>query len=69
MKIFTQNYIRNLRQNSTDAEQHLWYFLRAKRLKGFKFCRQHLIYPYIADFHCSEKKLNIELDDGQYIKK
>ncbi|MFT4059014.1 MAG: DUF559 domain-containing protein, partial [Legionella sp.] len=27
---------RDLRKNSTDAERHLWYYLRAGRL-GFKF--------------------------------
>ncbi|MFO2558570.1 DUF559 domain-containing protein, partial [Legionella pneumophila serogroup 1] len=45
---------RNLRQNSTDAERHLWYHLRANRL-GFKFRRQVLIGSYIVDFVCIEK--------------
>jgi very-short-patch-repair endonuclease len=62
----TTNHIRALRTNTTDAEKHLWYFLRARRLKGFKFRRQHLIYPYIVDFVCIEKKLIIELDGGQH---
>ncbi len=50
---------RNLRKNSTDAERHLWYHLRANRL-GFKFKRQVPIGAYIVDFVCLEKRLIIE---------
>lgn len=60
--------IKVLRENSTDAEKKLWYFLRGKFLQGFKFRRQHLIYPYIVDFVCLTKKLIIELDGGQHIE-
>ena len=34
MKELTKNYVKELRQNSSDAEKYLWYFLRAKRLAG-----------------------------------
>ncbi|WP_133140547.1 endonuclease domain-containing protein [Legionella genomosp. 1] len=57
---------RNLRKNSTDAERHLWYYLRANRL-GFKFKRQAPIGTYIVDFLCFEKRLIIELDGGQHM--
>jgi very-short-patch-repair endonuclease len=57
---------RDLRKNSTDAERHLWYQLRANRL-GFKFKRQVPIGPYIVDFVCLEKRLIIELDGGQHM--
>jgi very-short-patch-repair endonuclease len=57
---------RNLRKNSTDAERHLWYPLRAGRL-GFKFKRQVPIGAYIVDFVCLEKRLVIELDGGQHM--
>ncbi len=57
---------RNLRKNSTDAERHLWYYLRAGRL-GFKFKRQVPIGVYIVDFVCLEKRLVIELDGGQHM--
>ena len=50
---------RALRKNSTDAERHLWYCLRANRL-GFKFKRQVPIGNYIVDFVCLEKRLIIE---------
>jgi hypothetical protein len=44
---------RDLRHNMTDAERLLWYFLRARRLGGYKFRRQHPIGPFIADFVAS----------------
>lgn len=66
MNELTKNYVKELRQNSTDAEKHLWYYLRARRLKGYKIRRQHLIYPYVVDFVCLERKLIIELDGGQH---
>jgi very-short-patch-repair endonuclease len=55
---------RMLRKTSTEAELLLWSNLRNKRLKGFKFRRQHPITRYIADFYCHEAKLIIELDGG-----
>ena len=57
---------RALRKNSTDAERHLWYHLRANRLK-FKFKRQVPMGEYIVDFICLEKRLIVELDGGQHI--
>jgi very-short-patch-repair endonuclease len=57
---------RDLRKNSTDAEKHLWYHLRANRL-GFKFKRQVPVGEYIVDFVCLEKRLIIELDGGQHM--
>jgi very-short-patch-repair endonuclease len=57
---------RVLRKNSTDAERHLWFNLRAHRL-GFKFKRQVSIGAYIVDFACLEKHLIIELDGGQHV--
>jgi len=66
MKELTKNYVKELRHNSTDAENHLWHYLRAKRLNGYKFRRQHLVYPYVIDFVCLEKRLIVELDGGQH---
>jgi very-short-patch-repair endonuclease len=56
---------RELRTKSTDAERHLWYYLRAHRL-GYKFKRQVPIERFIVDFICYEKRLVIELDGGQH---
>jgi very-short-patch-repair endonuclease len=62
----TLTFARNLRQQSTDAEQLLWSLLRNRRLAGYKFRRQHPIAPYVLDFYCDDAKLAIELDGGQH---
>ena len=64
-KTLLNQYAKSLRKNNTDAENHLWYYLRAKRL-GYKFKRQVPISSFIVDFICYEKKLIIELDGGQH---
>ena len=61
-----QDRRRELRRRQTDAEIRLWYFLRARRLRGFKFCRQYGVGPYILDFYCFEAGLAVELDGGQH---
>jgi very-short-patch-repair endonuclease len=62
----TRQRARELRQSGTDAERKLWYQLRAGRLNGLKFRRQHPIPPYIVDFYCEAKKLVVELDGSQH---
>ncbi len=57
---------RHLRGNATDAEAHLWRFLRSRRLEGFKFRRQHPAGPFVLDFFCEERELAVELDGGQH---
>jgi very-short-patch-repair endonuclease len=53
---------RDLRKRQTHAEAALWQYLRASRLDGFRFRRQHRIDRYFADFACVSLKLVIELD-------
>ncbi|MDP1528387.1 MAG: DUF559 domain-containing protein [Rhodoferax sp.] len=53
---------RDLRQRQTRAEATLWQYLRASRLDGIRFRRQHPIDRYFADFACESLKLVIELD-------
>ena len=60
------NYAKTLRSHQTDAEQRLWYHLRAHRFLDFKFKRQKPIGNYIVDFVCLEQKLIVELDGGQH---
>ncbi|MBT2117287.1 DUF559 domain-containing protein [Dyella sp. LX-66] len=62
----THKHSRDLRQTSTDAERKLWYRLRAGRLNGYKFRRQHPIPPYVVDFYCEAARLVIELDGSQH---
>ena len=53
---------RDLRKRQTLAEATLWQYLRANRLDGLRFRRQHPIDRYFADFACVSLKLVIELD-------
>ena len=57
---------RRLRKDQTEAEDRLWYYLRARRLEGEKFVRQLQIDRYVADFACRTARLAIELDGGQH---
>ena len=57
---------KSLRSNQTDAEQRLWYHLRAHRFMGLKFRRQKPMGRYIVDFVCIERRLIIEIDGGQH---
>jgi very-short-patch-repair endonuclease len=57
---------RTLRLNQTEAEQRLWYYLRAHRFMGLKFKRQKPIGNYIVDFICLSPKLVIEIDGSQH---
>ena len=52
--------------NPTPAERRLWAMLRDRRMRSFKFKRQHVIAPYIVDFACLEGLLIIEADGGQH---
>ena len=57
---------RNVRRRSTDAENRLWYHLRARRFENAKFVRQFPIGSFVADFACRDLHLAIELDGGQH---
>ena len=58
---------RRLRNESTDAERRLWYFLRRQQLAGCKFRRQYPLAGFIVDFVCVPARLVIELDGGQHL--
>ena|SRR5690606_6009422 len=64
---------KQMRRQSTKAEQHFWVKARNRQIMGYKFRRQHVIeckidYSftkyYIADFYCASKRVIIELDGG-----
>jgi very-short-patch-repair endonuclease len=59
---------RELRHRTTDAERHLWRFLRRRQLSGWKFRRQHPLCGYIVDFICIDAQLVVELDGGQHLE-
>jgi len=56
-----------MRSESTDAEKKLWFFLRGRKLGGYKFRRQPVVAGFVADFYCAELKLVVELDGGQHL--
>jgi len=57
---------RKLRQEQTQAEQHLWEYLRNRNFRGLKFRRQHPLKQYIVDFFCHSHGIIIELDGGYH---
>jgi len=65
---------RELRRNSTEAEDLMWQRLRNRQLLSKKFYRQYPLFFdlygketfYIADFFCYEHKLVIEIDGGYH---
>jgi len=63
-----RSFAQRLRGGQTDAEQKLWMRLRDRRIKEWKFRRQHPIGGCIVDFCCLEGMLIIELDGGQHLE-
>ena len=53
---------RSMRKFPTQAEAVLWKRLRKRKMKGFRFRRQHPIVRFIVDFYCAEAKLVVEVD-------
>ena len=64
-----KSFSRELRQAQTKVEQHLWKYLRNRRLGGRKFRIQFPIPPYILDFYWHEMHLAVELDGSQHLLK
>lgn len=68
---------RHMRKNATEAEDFFWKKVRNRRLFGLKWHRQFIIQCeidpdyikyYIADFHCHEQILIVELDGHIHLK-
>lgn len=68
-RISKKKFRKYLRNNSTRAEQLLWYQLKSKQLDGYKFRRQHGIGKYIVDFYCPKRSLVIEVDGDTHSTK
>ena len=60
-----KDFARKNREHPTEAERYLWRLLKGGAL-GVKFRRQYVVYDYIADFICLEKKLIVEVDGGYH---
>jgi very-short-patch-repair endonuclease len=57
---------RSLRRALTLAESSLWANLRNRQLGSLKFTRQEPIGKYYADFACRDRRVIVEVDDGQH---
>jgi len=57
---------RELRRRLTIAEARLWNHLKASKLYGRKFRRQHSVGRYILDFYCPRERLAVELDGAAH---
>ena len=57
-------FAKELRNNMTKEESHLWYDF----LKGYapRFQRQKIIGKYILDFYCAAANMEVELDGSQH---
>ena len=53
---------RELRRDSTAAEEVLWDCLRGRRFEGLKFRRQAPLGSYVVDFYCETLRLCVEVD-------
>jgi very-short-patch-repair endonuclease len=51
-----------MRREPVATERLFWSAVRDRKLAGYKFGRQVLLGPYIADFVCAQRKLIVELD-------
>jgi very-short-patch-repair endonuclease len=65
-KITTPKYVitlaRENRMQLTESEKILWFYLKNRKLNGFRFRCQHPVYRNILDFYCHEVQLAIEVD-------
>ena len=61
-KPYLKEKARELRNNSTFTEIHLWKYLKGKQICGYDFHRQKPIDNFIVDFYCGELMLAIEVD-------
>src|SRR3989344_3942833 len=57
---------KQLRNNMSQPEQILWYWLRGQRLNGYKFRRQYSIGNIVVDFYCPKARLAIEIDGDSH---
>jgi very-short-patch-repair endonuclease len=61
-----KKFAQQLRDDMTEAENHLWWKIKNKQVKGLIFYRQKPIGEYIVDFYCPKAKLAIEIDGSHH---
>lgn len=57
---------KSLRNNMPQSERILWYYLKGKNIKNYKFRRQYSVGNYILDFYCPKVRLAIEIDGNTH---
>ncbi|WP_255265406.1 endonuclease domain-containing protein [Sphingobium chlorophenolicum] len=60
-------FAREMRHEPTEPEKRLWAKLSRSQLGGYKFRRQSVIGPFIADFLCPQRALIVEVDGDTHI--
>ncbi|MFB9050980.1 endonuclease domain-containing protein [Sphingobium indicum] len=60
-------FAHEMRHEPTEPEKRLWAKLSRSQLGGYKFRRQSVIGPFIADFLCPQKALIVEVDGDTHI--
>jgi very-short-patch-repair endonuclease len=60
-------FARDQRKQSNEFAQEVWQLVRAKRLLGEKFRREHPVGPYTLDFACLELMLDLEIDGKDHL--
>ncbi|HSV01923.1 MAG TPA: endonuclease domain-containing protein [Phenylobacterium sp.] len=63
----TRDFAKHLRRRLSLPEGLLWRELKAGKLAGLKFRKQHPIGPYVLDFYCHEARLCVEIDGVGHI--
>ena len=63
-----KHFARELRHAMTDAERHLWVWLRRKQIEGVQFYRQRPIGGYVVDFYAPAAQLVVEIDGSQHME-
>jgi very-short-patch-repair endonuclease len=61
-----KSHRKSLRKNMPYPEARLWYFLKNRQLKNYRFRRQYSVGSYILDFYCPALKLGIEIDGDSH---
>src|SRR5687767_12705430 len=62
----TRDFARTLRKRMSLPEVILWRAIKAGKLNGLGFRRQHPIGPYVLDFFCPQYALCVEVDGGSH---
>ena len=62
-------HARQLRNEMTPSETHLWMALRGEQLEGHRFRRQVPMGPYVVDFVCLKSRLVIEVNGDTHAER